>query len=158
MSDREGFAFRVRGTAVPQGSKRMMNNRHTGKPIMLESGKGHRDWRQTVAAVARSTMVANQFKGFDGPVGLVVSFQFSRPRAHYRPANSRREYPELRDDAPPFYRTGGPDLDKLVRAICDSLQDSGMIKNDNQIVLLQASKGYTERDPCVLITLRAINN
>jgi Holliday junction resolvase RusA-like endonuclease len=60
---------------------------------------------------------------------LVMSLVFHMPR----PKSTMREYPN-----------SAPDLDKLIRAVGDSLQESGVVSNDGQIVSVHAHKVYAQ--------------
>ena len=60
-----------------------------------------------------------------GPVTVVMTFHMPRPKS------VMRRYPN-----------SAPDLDKLIRACGDSLQQSGILANDGQIVTLVAHKIY----------------
>jgi crossover junction endodeoxyribonuclease RusA len=62
-----------------------------------------------------------------GPVELHVVFHMPRPKS------VSRKYPNT-----------APDTDKLLRAIGDSLQSSGVLSNDAQIVSIYAHKVYAE--------------
>ena len=62
-----------------------------------------------------------------GPVELHVIFHMPRPKS------VSRKYPNT-----------APDTDKLLRAIGDSLQSSGVLSNDAQIVSIYAHKVYAE--------------
>ena len=66
-----------------------------------------------------------------GPVGVRVWFWFPKPPS----VPKRRVFP-----------TGAPDLDKLQRALGDSLQHV-LVGNDAQIVHWEAWKVYTETGP-----------
>lgn len=60
-----------------------------------------------------------------GPVTLHLTFHMPRPKSV-----SRR------------YPNSAPDLDKLIRGVGDSLQASGVLGNDGQIVTIVAHKIY----------------
>lgn len=60
-----------------------------------------------------------------GPVTVHLTFHMPRPKSV-----SRR------------YPNSAPDLDKLVRGVGDSLQQSGLLANDGQIVTIVAHKIY----------------
>ena len=120
------LTFDVYGDAVPQGSKRAIVNRHTGKPAVIESGGARlRTWRSDVVAVAREAM--NGGGPFEGPVTLFVVFHMRRPK---RPKN-----------ALPIVR---PDADKMVRAILDALQAAGVFHDDAQVTDLSVKKRYAD--------------
>ena len=70
------------------------------------------------------TLVANENDvPILGPVTVYMTFHMPRPKSV-----SRR------------YPNSAPDLDKLVRGVGDSLQQSGLLANDGQIVSLKAHK------------------
>lgn len=60
-----------------------------------------------------------------GPVTVHMTFHMPRPKSV-----SRR------------YPNSAPDLDKLIRGCGDSLQESGILANDGQIVSIKAHKVY----------------
>ena len=60
-----------------------------------------------------------------GPVTVYMTFHMPRPKSV-----SRR------------YPNSAPDLDKLIRGVGDSLQQSGLLANDGQIVSIKAHKIY----------------
>jgi len=128
----------VRGIPRPQGSKRAMVNPKTGRAMVLEQNSGtHRRWRDTLTAVAQETAPASPLQG---PVLLQVTCTFPRPLSHY---HMRKSGPVLRMDAPSYCTgRGHGDLSKLVRAIEDSLADAGVISDDTQIAVLNASKHW----------------
>jgi Holliday junction resolvase RusA-like endonuclease len=145
------------GIPRPQGSK--TRTRYGG---MRESSKYVPAWRETIRAAAVGVMVERLVKlanklgdPLRGPLVLGVEFLFARPRAtnghgaHWRacPSCKGRDWRAraitcagcggsariLRDEAP-AYVTGTPDLDKLIRAVQDSLKTAGVYKDDSQVV------------------------
>ena len=124
MSARQVCDFLVEGTPVPQGSK-------TGfvvgkRAIVTDANKTQlKPWRQVVAAAARA---AYDGPRIEGPVLLVVEFRFLRPKS------VKREWPSVK-----------PDLDKLERALLDGLTDSGIWRDDSQVVSMPSKKVYAER-------------
>ena len=62
--------------------------------------------------------------------------------------------PKRRRTYPTSQRTG--DLDKLVRAVCDALQDAGVIVNDAQVVEVRARKVFPLEYSCSLDTPGAV--
>lgn len=118
--------FEVIGVPAPQGSKR-----HVGNGVMVESSKTLRPWRDSVAAAARD--VANSIGDLaplDGPLDLDVTFRFPMPAS--RPAAVRAV-----GIGP---KVTAPDLDKLLRAIGDALEASGLVANDARICSVTAEK------------------
>ena len=104
------------------------------------------EWRSQVQqAVAEA-----QYPTIVGPVELRLGFEMPHLTSHYLPVNSKRSVPELRDGIPP--PTVAPDLDKLVRCVCDAITDAGLWRDDAQVVTLHAAKRYG-RIPGVRITV-----
>lgn len=117
---RSAVEFEVLGIPAPQGSKKFVGMRG-GRGIMVESSKGLRPWRDSVAAAARR--VAEEVGMFDCPLHLSVEFRFPMPKS--RPKKVR--------DMGIAVKTTMPDLSKLVRGLEDGLQQGGLIRNDSLI-------------------------
>ena len=116
------ISFTVMGQPVTQGSMRALISKATGKAILLPS-KTLAPWRSTVAWEARKV-----FQGplIEGPVVLVADFYVRRPKG----------LPKRWTHA-----IKKPDLDKLVRAVGDSL--SGVVwRDDSQVISITATKHY----------------
>jgi Holliday junction resolvase RusA-like endonuclease len=122
-------SFTVRGVPVPQGSKRALVHRSTGRAVVIEQGgQRHKDWRQDVKAAAREAMIWDTVSvPFTGPVGVSICFTVPKPKSAPK---TRRTWPDKR-----------PDLDKLVRAILDAITGE-VIADDAQVVYLLARKLY----------------
>lgn len=117
--------IRIYGTPAPQGSKTAIVR--NGRAIMFESSKKLPEWRETIlmgATIARSEHGGQTILG---PVTVHMTFHMPRPKS-----TSRR------------YPNSAPDLDKLIRAVGDALQESEVLANDGQIVTLVAHKVYAE--------------
>lgn len=125
----KAIVFTVNGIPAPQGSK---------NPWGGEANKATKPWRGAVSAAAAERM--NGQSPLLGPVKVVVTFCFPRPKAHYRTGKNAHL---LRDDAPVF-RTSFPDLDKLQRAIGDALTGI-VIRDDKLIVAWHTVKMYDDR-------------
>jgi crossover junction endodeoxyribonuclease RusA len=124
--------FTVYGTPAPQGSKR-----HVGGGRMIEASTRLAPWREAVAWSARRALPKG-WQPLDEPVLVVADFRSPRPAsARHLVWNARR-----------------PDLDKLLRAICDSLVPIVLV-DDARIVGLVAHKRYAtaDRPPGVAVTL-----
>lgn len=134
----------VPGIPKPAGSKRVVTNRSTGKAYVIDACDKSRDWKTTVAQVAR-----DGYKGGPNqcPIRLEIEFIFPRPKSHFR-SNGK-----LKPNAP-YGKSTKPDLTKLVRAVEDAL--TGIIWiDDAQVVLTIAEKHYPSltQCPCTLITI-----
>lgn len=74
--------------------------------------------------------IASDWQTTDAPIQLHVDFYLERPKSipiHKRP-----------------FHVKAPDLDKLVRAVCDSLTDAGIWEDDSQVIRLIARKDYAD--------------
>ena len=125
--------IRVFGHPAPQGSKR-----HVGNGVLIESSAKVKPWRQDVRAAALEADAH-----FDGPVALTVGFLLRRPASHFRTGHNAHL---LRDSAP-AYPGKKPDIDKLLRSTLDGLGESGIWRDDAQVVRVRAEKLYADHEP-----------
>jgi Holliday junction resolvase RusA-like endonuclease len=135
--------LRVLGVPTPQGSLTRMPNGAMLDGRNSTTRRVHRSWR---AAVAEAAQAAAGDVPYDGPMTLEVIFRFNMPA-------SRSKALRL---AGICEKTTSPDIDKLVRAICDGLQAGGLISDDARISDLIARKreviGWTGADIRLRIT------
>ena len=115
--------FEVCGRPAPQGSKSYKGH-HSGKPILAESSQHLTQWRGAVAGAALLAASQEPDAPFDCPVELSVEFRFAMPKVRRHLGHER--IPKL----------SAPDLDKLVRAVGDALQDGQLLASDARIVRL----------------------
>lgn len=136
--------FKVHGRAVPQGSKTafVVNGRAV---IKEQHGKRHKDWRKLVKEAAAEATE----RPLRGPVAVQLHFWMPRPKKHYR---KRQGQDVLKDDAPTWvYNRSVGDIDKLTRAVLDSLDDAGVFEDDSQVADLSATKRYSDGEAHVHI-------
>jgi crossover junction endodeoxyribonuclease RusA len=135
----------VHGTPAPQGSKR-----HVGNGVMVESSAKVKPWRSAVRDAAEKTDTPMML----GPLAIDVTFLIQRPRGHY---GTGRNTARLRESAP-AHPAVKPDIDKLLRSTLDALTESGIYRDDAQIVIVGAAKQYTRRLQVAgaLITIREV--
>lgn len=126
------LVVRVHGIPAPQGSKR-----HVGNGRMIESSRKVGPWREAVKA-AVLTATNRKPTTVDGPVRVDVTFILPRPKSHL---GTGRNAGRVRDSAPSD-PVGKPDLDKLLRSTLDALTDVGAIRDDSQVVRIEAAKVY----------------
>lgn len=131
--------IRVDGIPVPQGSKQ---ENPYGRGVRDANAERLHPWRRHVTAVARDQ--CRYHDCLTGPVKAWIRFTFERPKAHYR---TGRNAHRLRDGAP-LMPTGHDlgDIDKLVRAIFDSLEAAGVVADDCLFVDLRTRKVYAGED------------
>ena len=134
------------GTPAPQGSKR-----HVGGGRLIESSAKVKPWRETIAA----HLAALDADPIDGPVHLTARFDLQRPQGHW---GTGRNAGQLRATAPMLPGTK-PDLDKLLRALCDAIAMAGVVRGDQQITTITAAKRYARAGEAtgVWLTLTADN-
>lgn len=125
----EPLTFFVRGTPIPQGSKTAI--RHGTRARLIEANKKLKPWRNTL-----QTALAAQAAGrrIEGPFTIYLDFRFSPPqRPRYRDANGKGIHAVK------------PDVDKLTRAVLDSLTAADIIDDDARCTTLVATKNYTTK-------------
>lgn len=142
----------VYGAPGPQGSKRFLGSKTSGKGIMVESSKKVKPWREAVrssAILVRQTLgdTALERAPLDEPLYVRMVFTLVRPRGHYRTGKNAHL---LRDRAPDR-PSGPPDLSKLARSTEDALTDAGIWRDDSRLVeYLRLAKVYANEDPDAL--------
>lgn len=128
MRRQEILSFTVHGKPVAQGSTRAFVVK--GRPIITSTAKGLKSWRTLVSLTLQERIQEIGLEGrlpLEGPVFVSMRFRIPRPKSE--PKN-RRTWPDRR-----------PDLDKLVRAVLDSL--SGVaFSDDGQVVSIFAEEDW----------------
>jgi Holliday junction resolvase RusA-like endonuclease len=112
----------VQGDPASQGSHSVIN----GRIVQVNSSK-HKRWRNAVVFAALD-LITDDWKPIDEPVELSVIFYLPRPKT-------------VQDRLLPSVM---PDLDKLIRAVADSLTDAGIYADDSRIVRISAAKVYAD--------------
>jgi Holliday junction resolvase RusA-like endonuclease len=132
------FELFVPGEPRPQGSKKAFSR---GSHIVLvEANKQLPAWREQMRKSFEMKML-EQDSPFITAVSVSLTFWLTRPKS------VKREY-----------ATGTYDLDKLTRAVLDSLQDK-VLTNDNLVVDLTARKNYADNhESGVLVTVTPFDN
>ena len=88
------------------------------------------------------TEVENFNKYYNKPIQIGLDFYFKRPKSHYRSG----KYSHLLKENIPEFHIVKPDIDNLVKFVCDSL-NGVCYRDDSQIVELKAEKHYTDSSP-----------
>lgn len=140
---RLAFEITVYGTPGPQGSKAYKGHRtsrRTGRrvPLLVESSKKVKSWREAVVAAAQVEIVRTRgFTRLDGPLMAAMYFTLRRPATG--PGRSRP------------YPTVYPDLDKLLRSTGDALSTAGVWTDDACLIRYRdAAKLYPGTAPVAL--------
>lgn len=149
------LSFTVLGQPAPQGSMRGFVA--GGRAIVTSANVKLRPWRDAVTWAARDALGVHSERPtfpITGAVTLDVGFWLHRPKNR----------PKTIDVLP----LTPPDLDKLVRAIGDSLVNAGVLADDSLITDLRVSKryavspalpkiyvpGYHRHEPCAVVLIR----
>jgi Holliday junction resolvase RusA-like endonuclease len=120
-------SFDIIGLPAPQGSKSVMPG---GRLVEGSSTSGrlkHKSWR---AAVAEASRELAGDEPHDGPLTLQVTFRLPMPASRPKRIQVCGEWP----------KSTKPDLDKLVRALCDGMEEGGLIRDDSRIYAIDAMK------------------
>lgn len=141
-----GFVmFHVIGEAVPQGSMRAFATSH-GKVVSVSDNAGRlARWRGDIRATATRSFAEQGLGPIDGEVAISVTFEYARPRSHFR-----SDGVSLRKGAPTHPR---PDIDKLARAVLDALTGIAY-HDDSQVVVLALGKEYSAAARAVIVITR----
>ena len=131
--------------AAPQGSKKFVGKNIKGQPMMIDTCRRLKSWRNKVGIMAKLVCVDGII---EEPVSIAVTFWFKRPKLHY---DSKKL---LRQQAPTFVtnRLKG-DIDKLLRGLLDGLTGSAFA-DDSQVVSIVADKKYCELESQVGATIK----
>lgn len=126
----------VPGYPAPQGSKR-----HVGRGIMVETCERLPEWRADVRVALTNANGQPMLKL--GKEAAALDIEFIMPRRKNAP--KKKEIPMITR----------PDLDKLLRAICDAITSAGIWNDDAQCNYETVRKRYArqEETPGAAITI-----
>lgn len=123
----QSFLCWVVGIPVPQGSK--TGKAVKGRVVLYDdNAKALKPWRNLVRATAVKQMALREI--ITGPVWVTLDFYMPRP------ASVKRSYPSVK-----------PDVDKLSRAVLDSLTAADVWEDDARVVSLTAREWYADTNP-----------
>lgn len=137
------------GPLVFRQPPRIKDGQVWGSPMFnyVASSKRTDPWMETVALQARRAM--GRRLPFDGPLWLDVFFYEHRPSTHFFHRKGGRV---LRPDAPAYPdATEQHDVDKLRRAISDSLKNGHAIIDDKRIIGGEQWKDFVENMPAEIV-------
>lgn len=149
------LSFVVFGQPAPQGSVKA--HVQGGRAVVTSDNKKLRPWRDSVMWAARDALEKHSERPtfpMIGPVDLRIEFWL------YRPKNRSKTI-----DVLPLVP---PDLDKLIRAVNDSLVNAGIVRDDSQVTDIRTSKryavspdlakiyvnGFHRHEPCAVVVVR----
>jgi Holliday junction resolvase RusA-like endonuclease len=133
------FQLFVAGEPRPQGSKKAFNR--GAHIVLVEANKDLPAWRDHMKRMFELKMMELDNR-FDTAVSVSLTFWLTRPKTVTRQ-----------------YATKTYDIDKLTRAVLDSLTQGGVIQDDSNVVDLTARKTYADNHEAgVLVTLAPFDN
>lgn len=132
------FGFTVPGVPVAQGDLSINPRTHR---LYHQNGARLEPWRESIKWVAKSKGA----KVLEGPVTMRLAFGLPRPKSHFGTGKNAG----IVKPTAPRYPLNRPDLDKLCRAVLDSL--TGICYHDDaQVAAFLAEKCYA-REPYVKV-------
>jgi Holliday junction resolvase RusA-like endonuclease len=134
--------FFVPGIPQPKGSPKIIYLPSRLRPqLTLYQTTAQKRWAKTVTEAVRHFAPA---KPLDGPLDLELTFVLPHN------ATSRRKKRRLHCTT--------PDLDKLVRSVCDALEKGGVIANDSRIASFMVDKRYQAdgEEPGVFVDVKEL--
>ena len=133
------FQLFVAGEPRPQGSKKAFNR--GAHIVLVEANKDLPAWRDHMKKMFGLKMMELDNR-FDTAVSVSLTFWLTRPKTVTRQ-----------------YATKTYDIDKLTRAVLDSLTQGGVIQDDSNVVDLTARKTYADNHEAgVLVTVTPFDN
>jgi Holliday junction resolvase RusA-like endonuclease len=142
--------FFVEGDPVPQGSVKAFKAK-SGAVITTNDASGRLGrWRGDIRSVARPLRPGGEC--LEGSIAVAVDFLFTRPKSHFLPVTRSRPEPVLRPDAP-IWHTQKPDVDRLLRAVLDSLT-AVLYRDDSQVVICHVTKRVRSSALCRCLPVR----
>ena len=136
----------IEGLPIAQGS--LVANGY-GRGLRHSNDKALKPWRYLVS----QSIAQARPKDWDPslPVSVTATFRFPRPQGHYGTGKNSNT---LKPSAPEHHIVK-PDLDKAQRSIGDAIEQSGLVRGDQQICSWNVAKRYCadNETPGVLLTL-----
>jgi Holliday junction resolvase RusA-like endonuclease len=134
----------VAGDPVTQGSKVAFVSKSTGRAVMRESQPKLPLWRQKVTLAVERVVPEGALRlrfPAGKPVGVTLTFMLRRPQQHF---GTGKNAGKVRDSAPLYPIGMTADIDKLTRAVLDSITDSGLWSDDGQVAWIKATKVWAD--------------
>jgi crossover junction endodeoxyribonuclease RusA len=133
------FQLFIQGEPKPQGSKQgfIRGNR----VVLVESQKQLPAWRDHMTRMLQLKQMEHD-TAFTTAVNVALTFWLPRPKSVKRQ-----------------YATSTYDIDKLTRAVLDSITKAGVWRDDSDVVDLTVRKTYADNhEPGVLISITPFDN
>jgi len=124
-----------KGQPRPRAFARRVGDKFIARVYDAGTAEG---WKSQIAIAAKPFLPESPILG---AVGITITFNMPRPMSHYRTGKNEGQ---LKPDAP-WFCTGKPDFDNLVKAVLDALTTLGMWMDDKQVVIAHVTKYYALR-------------
>lgn len=135
----------VAGRPIPQPRPRCVCVKN--KPRIYHSGKAIEEWRRKV----RAAIVSMKLETITGPVNVRATFNLMRPLNHYE---GRNQTCRIIKSSFPVFHVSKPDLDNLIKPVLDEMKLAKLIKDDSQLVKIEATKSWCKNSPNCILTIR----
>lgn len=141
------LVLEVPGRPRPQGSLRMVTNRATGR-VFGRYADTTVEHRNRMIGLASDAWGGHPAAG--GPVAVRCTFEFRRPASHY---GTGKNAGQLKPKAPHWFAIT-PDVDKLLRLVCDALSIAGVLDDDRQVAVVRGEKRWGTNDSTLVEVVR----
>lgn len=131
----------VAGVPAPKGSYRAVPTRRGTR--LLPASAREKQWRATICAAILAAGYREPAWGPNEPLEVEAAFYLPRGKTVKR-----------------YWPTVPPDVDKLARCLLDGLTDAHLIRDDKQVVTINATKRYAtpHRGPGAKIIVKGTIN
>lgn len=138
----------VAGEPEPAGSITCANIGGHCRALVAGNSKARHRLEAWKAAALEAATLARTYIGqaepLDEPIAVTIGFRMTRPKS----ATKRRLYANTK-----------PDLDKLARAVIDSLKPAGIVVDDSRVAELHVAKRYAlDGHAGAIISVRALGS
>jgi len=122
-----------KGQPRPKAFARKMGNKYTARVYDPGTAEG---WKSAIAIAVKEAEIQGLM--LEGPVSLTMVAIFARPKSHF---GSGKNSAIIKPSAP-FWHTGKPDLDNIIKAAKDALTQLGVWRDDSQVCKSHTEKPY----------------
>ena len=133
------YATEIEGTPRPQGSMQAMVNKNTGTAFVKYGDTTVQHRNAVIAQVAREWDGA---PCWGDAVAISVEFVFPRPKTHFGTGKNA----DVLKAVAPVAHVKTPDVDKLLRLICDAVDIAGVVGDDSQFTIARGEKRYAVKN------------
>lgn len=129
----------------PKALKRHRTVNHGKGNVHIDPSKGD---KQDFLIQALANKPASPLKE---PLKVEIEFAFKRPKSHFGTGKNANTV----KTSAPIWHTGTPDLDNLIKFVCDSL--NGIFWHDDSYVCLVLAQKHYSVEPKTVVTVTRVN-